>query len=174
MLQELHPWFLSKPYQWRHWRLLILLIESRLVDISTSLDRIDKLFDCFNSRPMSTWSSAPMRSAIMDQSDHIAFLRECLTWILTVKPQSGRKLPCLEGWVHDINSLFLLRDELRVKHGFTQLQPAQPRLSRKLLSVIRGKGGNRINPDSQQFQTAFQQILLEMLKDNTDEGKGNC
>ena len=138
------------------------------------IEMMDKLFNAFNSR--STGASAQMRGAMSEKSGHVEFLRDCLTWLSTLKAQSGRKLPCLEGWKHNINSLLLLWEELRREFGFTKLHTNQLNQDclENFFSVIRGKGGHRFNPDSQQFRTAFQQVLVEMLMNKTQEGKGNC
>lgn len=136
------------------------------------VERIDRLFNCFNSRH--EWDSAPMRGAILTESGHMAFLEECSSWLSTVTAQSGRRLPCLDGWKHNINSLIGLWNDLKCEHGFTQLLTS--RLNQdcleNLFSVIRGKGGQRTNPDSQQFRTAFRQVLVDAIM--TSSGTSNC
>ena len=41
-----------------------------------------------------------------------------------------------------------------------------------VFSVIRGKGGNRDNPDPQQFRAAFHQVVVDQLLKFSDIG--NC
>ena len=41
-----------------------------------------------------------------------------------------------------------------------------------MFSVIRGKGGNRDNPDPQQFRAAFRQVVVDQLLKPSDFG--NC
>ena len=121
-------------------------------------EKMVRLFNYFNSQTMS--SAAPLRSAITADSDHIAFLTECRTWLLTIKSGNGRKPPCLVGWQMAINCLLLLWLDLQEHHDFTCL--LTNRLNQdcleNLFSVIRGKGGQRDNPDPVQFRTAFRQV----------------
>ena len=127
------------------------------------ISKMDKLFNSFNSQMLS--SSAPMRGAISEKSNHMSFLNETKQWLQTVQPTKGRKLPCIEGWILDINSLAQLWEELRTEYDFDFL--LTNRLNQdcleNLFSIIRGKGGHRDNPDAQQFRTAFRQVLVDAL-----------
>ena len=82
-----------------------------------------------------------------------------------LKLPSGKKLPCLEGWKLNINSLLLLWEDLNVNYGFRFL--LTNRLNQdcveNMFSIIRGKGGNRDNPNAEQFRGAFRSIIVQQL-----------
>lgn len=122
----------------------------------------DSLFNCFNCRkPKST---IPFQHAMTINSNHKEFLMEMLDWLPKVQPKSSR-LPCLEGWQLSIRSLLGLFEELHEKHEVKYLLTG--RLNQdcleNLFSVIRGKGGHRDNPSTQEFRSAFLQVLVDRL-----------
>ena len=121
------------------------------------LDKFDQLFNCFNSK--CSTSAAPLRYALSAESKHHAFLVDTLSWLKTVRSKGERALPCLDGWKMAIVCLLMLWADLHqdgTKYLLTN------RLNQdcleNLFSVIRGKGGQRDNPEPLQFRTAFRQV----------------
>jgi hypothetical protein len=127
------------------------------------IEKMDKLFNCFNSQSLS--SSTPMRYAISAKSDHVKFLLECREWLQSVESLGRRKLPCLSGWTMAINCLLELWTDLHEHENFQFL--LTNRLNQdcveNLFSVIRGKGGQRDNPDPAQFRISFRQVLVDAV-----------
>ena len=122
------------------------------------VERMDRMFNAFNSQTLT--SSAPMRHGLSDSSQHVPFLVECNEWLSKVASLGSRKLPCISGWRMAINCVLQLWSELRDEHHFKFL--LTNRLNQDCLenvfSVIRGKGGQRDNPDPLQFRTASRQV----------------
>ena len=85
-----------------------------------------------------------------------------------------KSLPCSKRWQMSINALMPLWPELHSTHGYKFLLTS--RLNQdcieNMFSIIRGKGGNRDNPDPQQFRAAFRQVAVDQLLKSSD--KGNC
>ena len=135
------------------------------------IDKFDKLFNAFNS--ISLTSSQPFRHALSNTSQHLDFLQNSLTFLNSVSKPDGKSVPCLEGWKTSVNALTQLWSELHM-HGFKFLLTS--RLNQdcveNMFSVIRGKGGNRDNPDPQQFRAAFRQVVVDQLLKPSDFG--NC
>ena len=79
-----------------------------------------------------------MGYAISYESTHFEFLDDVKTML---KSMTSKKLPCLDGWLLDINALYLLRDDLHNNHNVKSF--ITNRLNQdcadNLFSVIRGK-----------------------------------
>lgn len=127
------------------------------------IETMDRLFNCFNSSGLR--STAKMRYAISEKSEHKTFLLECLNWLAGVKSQGKRALPCLTGWRMAIMCLLQLWDDLHKTHGikFLLTNRLNQDCVENLFSVIRGKGGHRDNPDSVQFRAAFRQVMVDAV-----------
>ena len=127
------------------------------------VERMDMLFNCFKS--VSVSSNARMRHSFSQNSGHIEFLRECLTWFSSVKSLSGRQPPCIVGWKMAINTLLQLWSDLHTEYQLSYL--LTNRLNQacieNLFSIIRGKGGHRDNPDASQFCIALRQVMVDAV-----------
>ena len=142
------------------------------MDTAVFLERLDMLFNCFNSATLS--STSKMRHALAETSGHKQFLLECLEWFSSVASLSTRQPPCLAGWKMAINVLLQLWDDLHTNHGLAFL--LTNRLNQdcveNLFSIIRGKGGHRDNPDPCQFRQAFRQVMVDAIL--LPSPKANC
>ena len=127
------------------------------------LELFDKLFNVFNSSSLK--SSQQYSHGLSAGSNHWQFLDHALQYLSDLKLQNGKSVPCLEGWKLSIKSLSLLWHELHSNNGFDFL--LTNRLNQdcieNLFSVIRGKGGHRENPNSEQFRAAFRQVVFNQM-----------
>ncbi|KAK3801951.1 hypothetical protein RRG08_064545 [Elysia crispata] len=137
------------------------------------VEEFDKLFNCFNSS--SRTGKAPMSHAISSSTEHVIILREKLRWLDSIKllNKSGT-LPCIHGWKLTIACHLDFWDDLSNKYNVSFL--ITNRLNQDCLenmfSVVRGKGGHRINPDCREFRSALTQIMVDAI---LGPGKGsNC
>ena len=107
-----------------------------------------------------------MSGAITPTSIHIAFLKEKLNWIRTIRCRNKNgQLPCLNRWQLTINALIQLWDDLSVNCGVSFLITS--RLNQdpleNLFSVIRSKGGHGSNPDPRGFRSAITQTMVDNI-----------
>lgn len=78
----------------------------------------DKLFDTFNST--SQFSDHEFRVALSDKSPHWAFWEEAKTYLKNLTSRADKKyLPCIKGWVLNINAMKALYKELGFSYLFT-------------------------------------------------------
>lgn len=85
-------------------------------------ENFNSLFDCFNSKELK--DSTKLKCAVRDGSSHFAFLDSCMDWLprLTLSDGKGlKKIPCVEGWEHNITCLKMLWAELRKRQGVSYL-----------------------------------------------------
>lgn len=127
---------------------------------------IDGLFDSFNSR--FCFDKKVLRRPISAKSDlsHWPHLRDCEQQLKSLKVAESRAhIPCLSGWLMNINALTLLWEILKSEYNFSFLLTS--RLNQdsleNLFSVIRGRGGHRDNPDPVHFHSAFKQVLVQNM-----------
>ena len=106
-----------------------------------------------------------MGSALSNDSGHFSFLQNALDYLSKLTIPSGKSLPCIRGWIISIKSLLSLWTELNTKHGFSHLFTSQLNqdCAENLFSIIRGKGGNRDNPDAREFRAAYRQVLFDQM-----------
>ena len=136
------------------------------------IDMFDKLFNCFNSN--SVKSSQQFGHALNDSSGHHIFLNNCYEYLCDLKIEgSKRRLPCVEGWKLNIKSVQMLWENLK-SEGFKFLltNRLNQDCAENLFSIVRGRGGNRDNPNPEQFRAAFRQIIVEKLLVQSDSS--NC
>ena len=102
---------------------------------------------------------------INDSSGHHAFLRESLTYLDKIKTLDGNELPCIQGWKMNINALLGLWHYLKSEKNFKFI--LTNRLNQDcvedLFSILRGRGGHRDNPDTQQLRGAFKFVVADKL-----------
>ena len=137
------------------------------------VENMDRLFNVFNSSTKT--STRKMQHCLMEKSGHMTFLDESFIWLSTIKPMSKRKtLPCIEGWKLSIRSLQLIWKDLHTNHNvaFLFTNRLNQDCAENLFSVIRGKGGNRDNPDAREFRSALRQIMVEKVM--IPSPKANC
>ena len=128
------------------------------------------LFDVFNSSGHNGSASATYRYPISPSTTHHEFLRKTLVWLKELEygndKISAQNLPCIRGWIGNINALFMLVDDVTenvpgVKYLITD------RLNQdcieNLFSVLRGKNIHSTNPDAQQFRNALRQVMVDWI-----------
>ncbi len=76
------------------------------------IEMFNQMFDCFNSNSIS--SSTPYKGAFNDK--HLPFLKECKTWLSSVKCANGNQLPCLNGWKQNINAFEMMWEDMKGKY----------------------------------------------------------
>ena len=91
-------------------------------------------------------------------------------YISTIKPRGRNALPCLQGWLSNINAVTLLFNDL----GYDLL--LTNRLNQdcieNLFSQIRYRGGNADNPDTRMFRAHLRDVMIDaILRPNSN---GNC
>ena len=127
------------------------------------VEHFDNLFNTFNSRSLR--SSQKLGHAFNDSSGHHAFLRESLIFLDKVKRLDGKELPSIQGWKININELLGLWHYLKSEKNFRFI--LTNRLNQdcveNLFCIIRGRGGHRDNPDSQQLKGAFKFVVADKL-----------
>ena len=124
------------------------------------LEYMDQLFNVFNSSKKT--GSKKMGHVLTSGSSHFQFLIDVQEYLKSLSSPC-KKLPCLEGWKLDINSLNLLWDDLHKNYGvkFFFTNRLNQDCAENLFSMVRGKGGNRDNPDACQFRSALCQIMVD-------------
>ena len=119
----------------------------------------DKLFNAFNSSSIK--HTAPMRHAVTGVSGHMRVFDTALQKLSFIRSKYNNILPCVDGWIQNINALRLLWFECQLQFLFTA------RLNQdcieNLFSQVRGKGAHRDNPNPQQFRAAFRDLLVDAL-----------
>ena len=139
------------------------IISSEAIYTSHFIEKMDVLFNCFNSKTLS--STAKMRHAFSETSGHKDQLKELKSWIQRIKTKGSREPPCLAGWQLAINALLMMWDILRDDFNFQFL--LTNRLNQdcveNLFSIIRAKGAQRDNPDTSQFRAAFRQVMVDSV-----------
>ena len=131
--------------------------------IAKFIDKFDQLFNAFNS--VSTSSSQQFRHAISSTTNHMDFLQNCIKFLNNISKPDKKLLPCLEGWQISVHVLIALWGELHsvCKFRFLLTSRLNQDCVENMFSIIRGKGGNRDNPDPQQFRAAFRQVAVSQL-----------
>ena len=126
------------------------------------IETFDQLFNSFNSARHI--SSQKYKSALSNQSGHIAFLQSCLKFLSKLKTREGSVIPCFIGWQLTIRSLLELWEDLQ-QCGFSYLfiNRLNQDCVENLFSAIRFAGGFRDNPNPQQFRAAFRNIIVYKL-----------
>ena len=128
------------------------------------IEKFDNIFNVFNSATLT--NAHKFRCAISETSDHVAFLKDSLNWLDSVKSLGKHKtLPCLEGWKLTITSLLCLWKELKSQYDLAFL--LTNRLNQDCLenffSIIRGRGGHRDNPNAVQFKADYRSIAVDTM-----------
>ena len=140
------------------------------------VSKFDSVFDCVNSSKIH--SPKKMKSAINEESSHISFLKEAITFIQELHVFEGDKeitnrIKCLKGWLVTLNAIILIWDDLSKNHNFKFL------LTRRLntdplenfFGTIRQQGGNSDNPTPIQFIRAFRKLFFSSFLSSST---GNC
>ena len=132
------------------------------------VEAVDGLFDCFNSQNLRENNPLSLCHPISDssQSSQWSHLSRCvnLLQILHVTDSTSALL-CVKGWLTNINALQMLWSLLKFEYNLTFLLTS--RLNQdsleNLFSIIRGRGGQRDNPDHVHFQAAFKQVIVQNM-----------
>ena len=74
-----------------------------------------------------------------------------------LKVNSGNTIYCANGWKLSIKATMELWHDLHNHHqyGFLLTNRLNQDCIENLFSIIRGKGGQRVNPSSMEFRAAF-------------------
>ena len=139
------------------------------------IEAVDGLFDCFNSRNLRDKKALHRPITDSSQSSHWAHLQKCAQFLHTLKIDSSRaSVPCVRGWLMDINALQMIWSVLKSEYKLSFLLTS--RLNQdsleNLFSVIRGRGGHRDNPGPIHFQSAFKQVMVQNIV--MPAASGNC
>lgn len=137
------------------------------------IDRMDKLFDSLNSSCVRKKGSK-LRYAISESSEHVSFLRECLSWIDQWNFDSSRQPHTIRGLKITIKAVLLLWEELHVNYGFSHLltRRLQQDPLENLFGIIRQQHGCNENPSVLQFVGGLKHIVLSKLMKLSRAG--NC
>ncbi|XP_023233745.1 uncharacterized protein LOC111633412 [Centruroides sculpturatus] len=149
-------------------------LPSTAVNTAEFLEMCDTLFDIFNSS--SCKSPKEYRKPLSNNSKHLQKLDEiieCLRKLIVLNKGKCKPI-CIQGWIDNIIALKLLWSELHNDYGFLYL------LTRRLtqdcieniFSIIRGKGGNNVNPDATKFRSALKSVMVNQLFTASDDS--NC
>ena len=107
-------------------------------------------------------SSYNHKNALGENSGHIPFLNNCLRFLSKWKTVENTVVACLVGWQISIKSLLAIWEDLH-DNGFKYF--LTNRLSQgcleNLFSIIGGRGGNRDNPNPQQFWESFRYVIVD-------------
>ena len=135
--------------------------------------KMDSLFDIFNSSRR--FDPKIFRTALHKNSLSLDFLKECLTWLDTVRVLGLKaQPPCINGWKSSINALLGLWEEVKEIDGIDYL--CTRKISQDVLenwfSKIRGKGSFNLYPSVQDFQRRYKLLLLKDCISNSVQS--NC
>ena len=71
-------------------------LDSQAEHTASFIEMFHEMFNAFNSNSLKC--SQKFHHAIQNESGHVQFLKDALTFLDTIKQPSGRKLPCLNAW----------------------------------------------------------------------------
>lgn len=137
------------------------------------LETIDKLFDCLNSSSVKK-TGDKLRYGISQGSEHLAFLRECLSWVESWKFDGPRQPHTVEAWKVTLKAILLLWDDLFQDFDFRVLLTRwiQQDPLENLFGLLRLKHGCNDNPNVLQFTSGLKHISVGKLVALFSEG--NC
>ena len=130
----------------------------------------DTLFNIFNSSGAKT--SAMYRHPISNESSHMQKLIELQNWLTTLeygsenRRKTAQSLPCVAGWISNCTALqMLVKETVNVVPGVNYILTSRINQDclENLFSVIRGKGGQRDDPNPEQFRLALRQVMVEKI-----------
>jgi len=128
------------------------------------IENFDQLFNAFNSNTVR--SAQKMGHAISESSAHEEFFKSILQYLDNISLAKSQKLlPCIRGWKITITAITQMWQQLQMhsQYSFLLTRRFNQDCIENLFSVIRGMGGNRDNPDVQQFQSSFRYVLINKL-----------
>lgn len=128
-------------------------------DTAKFIENFDQLFDKFNSSYIT--DTKPAKCAFNDNS--ITFLQKMLHWLRSIKLCNRESLPCLEGWISNINALLLLWMELKSDFKSLLTRHINQDFIEHFFGSIRSKGGNRDNPDPRHFRFDYRHAVVDKL-----------
>jgi hypothetical protein len=140
------------------------------------VERIDKLFDLFNSSTTSTGKK--YNRAFKGLDYQINFLKECYEFFENVKVINHQNrditnnIKCLKGWKVSINGLIELWDILKgAGYQYVFTRRLNQDCLENLFGSIRQKSGNNFNPTPIQFFRSFKTLFcINILNSGTE----NC
>lgn len=140
-------------------------LPARAIHTADFIDKIDTLFDIFNS---AKYSDKMYRKPISVQSNHhmakLGELKKYLTEVIVLNKRLINPL-CIKGWISNINALQLLWNDLKTNFNFQFLftRRITQDCVENLFSVIRYKGGNNVTPDSTKFRCSLRSVMANQL-----------
>ncbi len=140
--------------------------QQEALDTADFIDNMDSLFNVFNAANLS--DAHALRCAVKDGSAHWPFLEKCMEWLPKLKSlgdKDNQTMPCITGWMQNINVLKMLWHAISTEYGVEFL------LTRRLnqddaenhFSRIRGRGGHKYSPDNPQFRAAHRAVTVESI-----------
>lgn len=137
-------------------------VECGAKDTAKFIDKVDKLFDTFNSKVLYC-KLKPHKAAISTGTDHVRFLNGCLSWFGRMKFLGTKtNLPCIEGWKQSISALLGLWQDISQDGvvGFLLTDRLNLDCLQNLFAVIRQAGMCRDNPNAFEFGAAFNHAMV--------------
>ena len=132
------------------------------------VDKVDKLFDCLNSRSPSN-SKVYLRS-MTKESPHCEFLEKMGDLFANLKVLSNNtQIPSILGWRISISCVISLWNELQTQLiggadiKFLNTRFIQQDCLENFFSVIRSKGGFNENPTSDQSRNAYKHCIVNAM-----------
>ena len=136
------------------------------------IEHMDQVFNAMNSRSVA--SSQKMGHAVSQSSKHLEFFENSLQFFDDLKVDSSNTIYCVNGWKLSIKATMELWHDLHNDHeyGFLLTNRLNQDCIENLFSIIRGKGGHRVNPSSMEFRAAFRQVAFDQIVEQS--AGSNC
>ena len=126
------------------------------------LKQVNDVFDTLNVRGYSGKVAAPLAADSQQQVDRMIQLKElCREWRVV----GGRRPPCFEGLLQDINAVLAMHADLVVNGPLTFLMTGRINQDciENFFSQIRAKGGHRFNPSAKEFRYAYRNLCSTFI-----------
>lgn len=148
-------------------------LPSEASQTSFFVEKMDKLFDLFNSCQINHFKSS--KCAISEKNGQFERLVEFESWINSLEViGTKRPLPCISGWRLNLASIKLLWEDVHLNHNYKYLMTN--RLNQDALenvfSTIRNAGGNSDAPTCQ----IFKKLINGMMSNHIFQSsvRANC
>lgn len=127
---------------------------------------MDKLFDCLNSRTIS--SKNPYNAALMENSIVHQTLKDSLKILPNLTKvdkitKNVSKPPCFSGICQTVRGVLLLFESEKTKNKFILTNRLNQDVIENLFSIYRQKGGYNRNPTARQFRMSFRSNAINSL-----------
>ena len=126
------------------------------------LKQVNDVFDILNVRGFGTKAAAPLTADNQQQLDRMVLLKELSREWRVV---GGRRPPCFEGLLQNINAVMAMHANLVVGGPLTFLMTGRINQDciENFFSQIRAKGGHRFNPSAKEFRYAYRNLCSTFI-----------